>query len=330
MSIGGLTQAELAKLAQEQVNEDPDRIADDIQMVKEWLEKQPHLQNICKGKYSKSKIFIASFQKDYYLDDQWIQFFLRGCKYSLERTKEKLDFFNSVRSALPDWFGQWDQNIDSVLDIVKAGGFILLNGYDKKGRRVFVFNLQDIDPVKFSNTYDLINIFYLMILEILMDSLDQCSVTGLVSGFMIEGITMAQVALYSNPVTVKKSAKVIQDAYPFRPQAMHMLNLPPLAETAVTLFKSCLSEKMKSRIKVGVLANFMEDTGAEILPEELGGTNGKLQDHVEYTCRMISDKRDWLKLRTELKSDEAKRVGQAKDYNEIFGMEGSFRKLNLD
>ena len=87
---------------------------------------------------------------------------------------------------------------------------------------------------------------------------------------------------------------------------------------------------MKNRIKVGVLANFMEDTGAEILPEELGGNNGKLQDHVEYTCRMISDKRDWLKLRTELKSDEAKRVGQAKDYNEIFGMEGSFRKLNLD
>ena len=63
MSIGGLTQAELAKLAQEQVNEDPDRIADDIQMVKEWLEKQPHLQNICKGKYSKSEIFLALFKK---------------------------------------------------------------------------------------------------------------------------------------------------------------------------------------------------------------------------------------------------------------------------
>ena len=43
MSIGGLTQAELAKLAQEQVNEDPDRIVDDIQMVKKWLENLIHV-----------------------------------------------------------------------------------------------------------------------------------------------------------------------------------------------------------------------------------------------------------------------------------------------
>ena len=83
-------------------------------------------------------------------------------------------------------------------------------------------------------------------------------------------------------------------------------------------------------MKEGDFTEIHEQLGKEVLPEEYGGTNGKLQDHVEYTCRMISDKRDWLKLRTELKSDEAKRVGQAKDYNEIFGMEGSFRKLNLD
>ena len=47
--IGQLSDKDLAKIALEEVNEDPDRIVSDIQMIKEWLEKQPHLQNICKG-----------------------------------------------------------------------------------------------------------------------------------------------------------------------------------------------------------------------------------------------------------------------------------------
>ena len=49
LEIGRMSEKDLAKIALEEVNENPDRIASDIQMIKEWLEKQPHLQNICKG-----------------------------------------------------------------------------------------------------------------------------------------------------------------------------------------------------------------------------------------------------------------------------------------
>ena len=235
-----------------------------------------------------------------------------------------------MRAALPEWFGTWESKIDTCLDVINAGGLILLNGYDKKGRRVLIFNLQDIDPIKYDMAFDIINIFYFLIMEIMMDDLDQCSVTGLVSGWLTECLTMAHVALYSNPVSVKKSATVFQDAYPIRPRAMHMLNLPSLAEAAVNLLRSCLNEKMKNRIQVGSLANFVADTGEEVLPKELGGTNGKLQDHIDHTFKLISDKRDWLKLRSGMKSDESKRQGKSKDYSEIFGMEGSFRQLSVD
>lgn len=37
-------------------------------------------------------------------DDQWLVGFLRGCKYSLERTKEKLDLHYSMRSLAPELF----------------------------------------------------------------------------------------------------------------------------------------------------------------------------------------------------------------------------------
>ena len=48
--VGVLCDAELAKIAKDEVNEDPERLAEDLQAVKDWLEKQPHLQNVRKGK----------------------------------------------------------------------------------------------------------------------------------------------------------------------------------------------------------------------------------------------------------------------------------------
>ena len=48
--VGVLSNAELAKIAKDEVNEEPERLAEDLQAVKDWLEKQPHLQNVRKGK----------------------------------------------------------------------------------------------------------------------------------------------------------------------------------------------------------------------------------------------------------------------------------------
>jgi len=306
--VGVLSDAELAKIAKDEVNEDPERLAEDLQAVKDWLEKQPHLQNVRK-------------------DDRFIQFFLRGCKYSIERTKEKLDCFYSVRSALPEWFDDWDK-IDDVLDLIKSGAFLLLKGYDKKGRRVMLFTMEKVDPTKVK--YDDLNKCYFMIMEILIDQLDQCSVAGFITASNVEGATMAHVGLFSNPVQSKKAVTVFQEAYPIRPKAMHMMNLPSIMETVLNLFRSFMNDKMKARMQVGGLSNLQADAGTDVLPEELGGNNGKLQDHIEYSLDLINEKKDWLKAQCEFKSDETKRSGKPKDYSEIFGMEGSFRKLNVD
>jgi len=205
---------------------------------------------------------------------------------------------------------------------------MLLKGYDKKGRRVLVFQMKQIDPTK--HKYDDISKCYFMIMEILIDQLDQCSVTGFISGSNVEGVTMAHVGFFSNPVQSKKQVTVLQDAYPIRPKAMHMMNLPSIMETVLNLFKSFMNDKMKARMQIGDFSTLQADAGIDVLPEELGGTNGKLQDHMEYTQGLINDKKDWLKAQCEFKSDETKRPGKPKDYSEIFGMEGSFRKLNVD
>ena len=50
---------------------------------------------------------IVYFAFDFSDDAQLLKF-LRGCKFSLERTKEKLDLYNACRANVPNWFSCWD------------------------------------------------------------------------------------------------------------------------------------------------------------------------------------------------------------------------------
>lgn len=47
--VGLLTPEEVAKIAQEELNEDPKRVKDDIKAIQVWLKQQPHLKNSCRS-----------------------------------------------------------------------------------------------------------------------------------------------------------------------------------------------------------------------------------------------------------------------------------------
>ena len=105
-------------------------------------------------------------------------------------------------------------------------------------------------------------------------------------------------------------------------------------EAVFGLYKSFANEKMQARMKGHLksegYAALIESLGAEVLPEEYGGTNGKLQDHIDYTLKIFEDNKQWFKDVCRYKADESQRPGKAKTYSDIFGMEGSFRKLTVD
>ena len=56
-----------------------------------------------------------------FLDEDVILHFLRGCKFSLERTKEKIDMFYTCKGACPEWFGNMDPKDPVMEDMLTRG-----------------------------------------------------------------------------------------------------------------------------------------------------------------------------------------------------------------
>lgn len=67
-----------------------------------------------------------------------------------------------------------------------------------------------------------------------------------------------------------------------------------------------------------------------LLPVEYGGENGTIQDLIEYWEKKILSYRDFLLEDDTFGTDESKRVAVNKHADSLFGVEGSFRKLNVD
>ncbi|XP_026326271.1 alpha-tocopherol transfer protein-like isoform X2 [Hyposmocoma kahamanoa] len=115
----------LAERAKNELNEDPNRLQNDLQSLKEWIAKQPHLRART--------------------DDQWLLSFLRGCKFSLERTKEKLDLFYACRSTAPDFYRikHTDPKFNEILDL---GVFLILPNFKSDATPSFAPQVTIIRP----------------------------------------------------------------------------------------------------------------------------------------------------------------------------------------
>ncbi len=134
--------AELQKVALEELGEVPDRLEHDIVAIRKWIHQVLHMKS-----------------RD---DDQFIVCFLRGCKFSLEKAKNKIEQFYTARTLTPEFFSKRDVNNKNLQDIMDKG-FILPLPVDENSSepRVVLTRLGHFDPDKFS-FLDVMKVSYLM------------------------------------------------------------------------------------------------------------------------------------------------------------------------
>ncbi|XP_026757244.1 alpha-tocopherol transfer protein-like [Galleria mellonella] len=301
--------AELAEKARQELNEDSKTVSSDLQHIKEWIKKQPHLRART--------------------DDQWLLAFLRGCKFSLERTKEKLDMYYALRTTAPDLYkiNHKHQLFNEILDL---GSFIFLpKGIGLTKPAVALVRPGAYDPNKYTVS-EVVSVSNVIEKIILMEN-DNAIISGVQNILDLENVTMGHF-LQMTPVQMKKMVVHMQEATPFRVKGTHYLNTPKGFEVIFNAMKNLLNEKNKSRLYVHN-KNYEEmykHIPKDILPAEYGGNGGTIKEIVEYWKQKVREYSAFLDEDLQYGTDESKRPGKPKTAEDMFGVEGSFRQLEFD
>ncbi|XP_047096992.1 retinol-binding protein pinta-like [Schistocerca piceifrons] len=298
---------QLEVVAKKELGEEPKRRAKDIQHIRDWMKKQPHL---------KART-----------DDQWIVTFLRGCKFSLQRTKEKLDMYYTMKTAAPEFYKNRDPFDPKIQYMLDAGFISYLPKVDKEGRRITVLRLGRLDPKKVTADY----LFRLLFMggDLSLNEDDSAIVCGATVILDLKDTTLAHAAIFT-PSAVKKSMAVYQDAYPFRPKAIHFVNTPSFSEAITGLFLPLMKPKLRKRViilqKTSSSTRFLPD----IVKEHYGAVLASVPGVAAPWRKQLESFAEYLKEDEKYGTDESKRMGKPKTRSDLFGVEGSFRQLVVD
>jgi len=148
----------------------------------------------------------------------------------------------------------------------------------------------------------------------------------------LEGCTANHITLF-NVSIMKKLITMFETAWPMKPKAEHILNMPSFFESLHSMMQSMQKQKMRDRNhvhKAGDLTALHQDVGTEILPVEYGGSNGTLKELADFWKAEVTANKESLLTMSQYRTDESRRPGKPKTHAELFGIEGSFRKLEID
>ncbi|XP_058066736.1 retinol-binding protein pinta-like [Anopheles bellator] len=300
----------LAEKARLELNEQADRIEEDLAALRHWLARTPHIRAR--------------------IDDQFLVTFLRGCKYSLERAKEKIDMFYSVRTVLPEMMRNRDPLEPRTLEIIRLGvGLPLPQTDGPAAPRIVLVRPGIYDPHRY-RIEEVIKVST-MLNDIMMLEDDNMVIGGQVGILDMANVTPAHFLQFT-PTFVKKMTMMSQEASPLRQKGFHYINTPSSFELVFNMFKSFMSEKNRSRLYVhgSNLESLYEYVPKRLLPKEYGGEGSSLVDIGAVWEKKLVAYRQYFAEEDQYGTDERKRVGRPKTAETLFGMEGSFRQLEVD
>lgn len=153
------------------------------------------------------------------------------------------------------------------------------------------------------------------------------------------------------PTVVKKFFICVQEAYPVKLKEVHIVNVSPFVDTIVNFVKPFIKEKIRQRIHFhSDMESLYKFVPKSMLPTEYGGDSGSIEVlhglfllfylfsfvfnyfvlfTEQWVAKMLSYA-PWFKEQEKSKANESLRPGAPKTADELFGMDGTFRKLTID
>ncbi|XP_051169188.1 alpha-tocopherol transfer protein-like [Leptopilina boulardi] len=292
---------------EEELKKNPELKDSDIQMLREWNDKQPHLPKI---------------------PDLELALFLHSNYYLMEPTKTTIDCYYTVRTHVPEFFS--NRNFKQSKELQKTSNVAAttpLKGTTNEGHKIIFWKLIDTDSSQFVHI-DILK-YYSMIFDVWLHS------EGTTSGHVIiadmAGLSLGHCARLS-PLTSKKFMVYLQDALPVRLKGLHFMNSNAAMDVLLQMIKPLMKKELTDVLHVHTNSTTLaKHIDLDILPNEAGGKAGPLSEFHELRKKELEDYKDWFENDEKTaRVQESLRPGKAKNATDLFGVEGSFKKLDID
>ncbi|CAH0726586.1 unnamed protein product, partial [Brenthis ino] len=170
-----------------------------------------------------------------------------------------------------------------------------------------------------------------MILEILILEDDNYVVAGEMGLLDLKDLGLSTFLRFT-PALAQKLVTCIEKAFPLRMKGIYIIHTPSGFETAFQILKTFLGDKLKNRFQV--IGQNIEQVYSvfpkEVLPKEYGGMAKSLDELTVYWGTKVESYQDWFLEQDKQYSDESLRPDKPRTSSTLFGVEGSFRKLEVD
>ncbi|EZA49211.1 Alpha-tocopherol transfer protein-like protein [Ooceraea biroi] len=294
-------------ILEEEMKKIPELKMSDIEILRQWCEKQPHLPKI---------------------QDVEFAVFLHCNYYRIEPTKNTIENYYTFRTHLPEFFSNRDMFKNKELQrICKVVAQVYLKEMTKEGYNIQFGRFIDLDPSHYDfNSAG--NIGFMINEEFLWNH-------SLTPGYIYvadaTGLSFGHVGRL-NPMQLKKFFSYVQLAFPVRLKAIHVINISPVVEIIYNMVKPFLQEELIQLIHFHpTLEDAKKYFPIDALPNEFGGKAGPVKELMEEQIEKLENFCGWFVEDEKInRVNESLRIGKNETSNTLFGMDGTFRKLDID
>ncbi|XP_034239461.1 alpha-tocopherol transfer protein-like [Thrips palmi] len=277
-----------------------------LDQFRSWVQKQPHLPEV---------------------PDQQLLLFLACSDCLMERAKATLEAHYTIKTHAPEFFAHRDPMGTEIQNILNLVEMAILPEPDKHGNRIFIGRLSNPDPTHYNFTAA-VKAMQLIIETSLREE-------GIAPGYVFvydqKGVQMGHVVRM--PVSsVRKYLHYIQEGLAIKMKAIHVINMNPVGERFLNVLKPFMKKDLFNMLNFysGNYDALYEHIPKTSLPRDYGGSQDTMLTLHHLQQSKVQAHRDWFLKETSLRVDESRRPGKAQNAGSVFGMEGSFKKLELD
>ncbi|CAG9791672.1 unnamed protein product [Diatraea saccharalis] len=292
---------------EKEYEKNPNIKPEDIKKLREWLKTQPHLP------------------ADHLTDlDLMLTYYC--CDRSQEVSKQVLDLHYTLRTLFTVFFKDrcLDRKIDLCLDTIL---FAPLPTPTLKGDRAVYVRLLDPDPRNFFFP-ETVRTFMMMFD---MWQYEEGTWPGFVLVIDMDQAVMGHITRLEI-MTVRQVLYFLQEAMLVKLKGVHFLNAPHFMDKLMMLLKPFLKKELLETMHIHQVNSdsFYQHMSKKALPKEEGG---EYKDHATIRDELIQRMKtntDFLREENKKRVNETLRPGKAKTVEDLFGIQGSFKKLDID